>query len=185
MREHGESPESFRDFSTEDMVLEPLQQGIRLLLNCFLVSLGCVSVSVDDEAFLGNIMELLNLKLRQSWDGLLNSISEIQNLYPFLRSLYKWRLCNLLLGPSCHVLPETAFPLQGPRPWKRWMWKVLPVWSCWQCLHWHQAWWWWSARPRRHHTCHQRSSWSCPAFQTSFLDDLQEHVLLLESLWRH
>lgn len=48
------------------MVLEPLQQGIRLLLNCFLVSLGCVSVSVDDEAFLGNIMELLNLKLRQS-----------------------------------------------------------------------------------------------------------------------
>merc|ERR1711940_374166 len=81
----------------------------KFLLDCFLASLGCVSVSIT----LGNILEFLSLKLGQSRDSILiNSFGEIENLIPLLEQpLNKWGLLNLLLGPSSHVEDGLLFVL--------------------------------------------------------------------------
>ena len=48
----------------ESVFSESLQQRIKLSLDCFLASLGCISICVNAEAFLRNILDLLSLKLR-------------------------------------------------------------------------------------------------------------------------
>ena len=60
----GRVDQSLGDLGPEDVVLEgvlahPLDEGLELLLDLLLPGLGGLGVTVDAEAFLGNVLELL------------------------------------------------------------------------------------------------------------------------------
>ena len=112
----------------ERVFSEPLQKRIKLLLDCFLASLGCISISVNAEAFLRNILDLLSLKLRllECFSG--DDGRKIIGINPW-QSWDKWASCpwsHQWWKPSCQtawcsqLLVHTCWTVQkaGCREWR-------------------------------------------------------------------
>ena len=65
----------------EGILLEPFSEGSKTLFEVFSPLLGSLRVAINAETFLGDILELLALKFRQSRDGILiNSLNKVDNL---------------------------------------------------------------------------------------------------------
>ena len=84
----------------ERLLAHPLNQRLKLLGDGGLASLGRVGVTVDAEALLGHVLELLALELREGGDGVLvDGLGEVEDLVALLQqTLNERRLLNLLLA---------------------------------------------------------------------------------------